>query len=80
MLQRGTAIVFTGVTMAIGVGTWIFAPLKFQADMGVLLVFMFLVNVLGAMLLLPALAYWLGLGGDVKTPVAAPRPTGAKAA
>ena len=62
MLQRGTAIVFTGVTMAVGVGTWLFAPLKFQADMGVLLVFMFLVNVLGAMLLLPALAYWLNLG------------------
>ncbi len=62
MLERGTAIVFTGVTMAVGVGTWLFAPLKFQADMGVLLVFMFLVNVVGAMLLLPALAYWLELG------------------
>lgn len=61
MVQRGTAVVFTGVTMAVGVGTWVFAPLKFQADMGVLLVFMFLVNVIGAMLLLPALAYWLGL-------------------
>ena len=62
MLERGTAIVFTGVTMAVGVGTWLFAPLKFQADMGVLLVFMFLVNVVGAMLLLPALAYWMDLG------------------
>lgn len=67
MLQRGTAIVFTGVTMAIGVGTWVFAPLKFQADMGILLVFMFLVNVVGAMLLLPSLAYWLRLGPDSPT-------------
>lgn len=66
MVQRGTAVVFTGVTMAVGVGTWLFAPLKFQADMGVLLVFMFLVNVIGAMLLLPALAYFLQLGPSSK--------------
>jgi predicted RND superfamily exporter protein len=55
----GNGVVFTGVTLAIGVGTWIFAPLKFQADMGILLTFMFLVNMLGAILLLPALACWL---------------------
>jgi len=52
----GNGVVFTGVTLAIGVATWIFSPLKFQADMGILLTFMFLVNMLGAMLLLPALA------------------------
>ncbi len=55
----GTGVVFTGITLAVGVGTWIFAPLKFQADMGILLTFMFLVNMLGAILLLPALASWL---------------------
>jgi predicted RND superfamily exporter protein len=55
----GTGVVFTGVTLAIGVATWIFSPLQFQADMGVLLTFMFLVNMLGAILLLPALAAWL---------------------
>ena len=54
--QRGTSIAFTAVTMAVGVGTWAFSPLKFQADMGILLGFMFLVNMLGALLLLPALA------------------------
>ena len=48
--------------MSIGVCTWAFAPLKFQADMGVLLSFMFLVNVLGAIFLLPALAAWFNLG------------------
>ncbi len=58
MCQRGTAAVFTAVTMSIGVCTWAFAPLKFQADMGVLLAFMFLVNVFGAIFLLPALAAW----------------------
>jgi len=62
MCQRGTAAVFTAVTMSLGVCTWVFAPLKFQADMGVLLAFMFLVNVLGAIFLLPALAAWFNLG------------------
>jgi predicted RND superfamily exporter protein len=57
--QRGTAAVFTAVTMSVGVGTWAFSDLKFQADMGILLAFMFLVNMLGAVLLLPALAAYL---------------------
>ncbi len=67
MRQRGTAAVFTAITMAVGVGTWAFAALKFQADMGVLLAFMFLVNVFGAIFLLPAMAYWLNVGGKRKT-------------
>jgi len=57
--QRGTASVFTAVTMTLSIATWAFSTLKFQADMGVLLAFMFLVNLLGAVLLLPALAAWL---------------------
>lgn len=57
--SRGTASVFTAVTMALCVGSWLFSPLKFQADMGVLLAFMFLVNVVGAIALMPALAGWL---------------------
>jgi predicted RND superfamily exporter protein len=60
--QRGTAAVFTAFTMSIGVGTWVFSALKFQADMGILLAFMFLVNVLGAIFLLPAMACWLNVG------------------
>jgi predicted RND superfamily exporter protein len=55
----GASIIFTGVTLAIGVMTWVFSPLKFQADIGVMLTFMFLVNMLGAIILLPALAAWL---------------------
>ncbi|MGB5295392.1 MAG: MMPL family transporter, partial [Thermoanaerobaculia bacterium] len=55
----GSGVIFTGFTLAMGVATWIFSPLKFQADMGILLTFMFLVNMLGAILLLPALAHWL---------------------
>ncbi len=54
--QRGTASLFTAVTMTVSVATWYFSALKFQADMGILLAFMFLVNVFGAILLAPALA------------------------
>ena len=62
----GASIIFTGVTLAIGVATWVFSPLKFQADIGIMLTFMFLVNMLGAIVLLPALAAWL-----VRRPVTA---------
>lgn len=54
--QRGTAVMFTATTMAVGVGTWIFSALKFQADMGLVMALMFVINMLGALLLLPALA------------------------
>jgi len=37
----------------------VFSPLKFQADIGIMLTFMFLVNMLAAIVLLPALAAWL---------------------
>jgi len=49
----------TGITLAIAVVTWAFSPIKLQADMGILLAFMFLVNMLGALILLPALAHFL---------------------
>lgn len=55
----GMAVAFTGITLAIGVGTWIFSPIKFQADMGLMLTFMFLWNMLGALTLLPALAHYV---------------------
>jgi predicted RND superfamily exporter protein len=56
MLEVGVATIFTAITLAIGVATWSFSALKFQADMGKLLAFMFLVNLLMAMTALPALA------------------------
>ena len=55
----GTSIFVTGVTLAVGVATWVFSPLKFQADVGLMLTFMFFVNMLAAILLLPALSAWL---------------------
>lgn len=57
LMSSGSAVAFTGLTLAIGVGTWIFSPIKFQADMGLMLTFMFFWNMLGALLLLPALAW-----------------------
>ncbi len=57
--RTGSAVVFTGVTLALGVSTWIFSSLQFQADMGILLTFMFLLNMLGAIFLLPAIARWI---------------------
>jgi uncharacterized protein len=58
MKVTGASIIFTGITLALGVVTWVFSPLKFQADIGVMLTFMFFVNMLGAIILLPALAAW----------------------
>ena len=52
-------VTLTGVTLAIGVVTWVASPIKFQADMGLLLAFMFLWNMLGALVLVPALAHFL---------------------
>ena len=65
----GTAVAFTGVTLAIGVATWIYSPIKFQADMGLMLTFMFFWNMIGALVLLPALACLLGLGKQDKQPI-----------
>ena len=78
--STGTAVAFTGVTLAIGVGTWIFSPIKFQADMGVLLTFMFFWNMIGALLLLPALAWVLRVGsGAPDASTEAVEPAGAQA-
>ncbi len=61
---NGNAVMVTGITLAVGVAFWFFSPIKFQADMGILLTFMFLWNMLGALLLIPALAYFLNIGSE----------------
>ncbi|MDN4546354.1 MMPL family transporter [Pseudomonas sp. C32] len=55
----GKVVGLVGVTLAIGVVTWVFSPIKFQADMGILLSFMFIWNMLGALILVPALSHFL---------------------
>ncbi len=64
MKQTGKPVIFTAFTLAIGVGTWIFSALQFQADMGKLLAFMFFLNMIGAVVLMPALARWLLRPGE----------------
>jgi predicted RND superfamily exporter protein len=55
----GKAVIFTGFTLAAGVGTWLFSELQFQRDMGFLLAFIFLANMVAAITLIPALVRWL---------------------
>jgi predicted RND superfamily exporter protein len=64
----GKIVALIGFTMAAGVVTWVWSPIKFQADMGILLTFMFLWNMIGALLLIPALSHFLlrGVGQRIK--------------
>lgn len=55
----GKVVALVGITLAAGVVTWAFSPIKFQADMGILLTFMFIWNMLGALILIPALSHFL---------------------
>jgi len=59
LLFTGRVVVLTGVTLGVAVATWALSPIKFQADMGILLAFMFVWNMLGALILLPALGHFL---------------------
>jgi predicted RND superfamily exporter protein len=68
LVFTGKIVMLTGMTLAAAVATWMFSDIKFQADMGVLLVFMFMLNMIGALVLLPALASFL-LRDSVKAPV-----------
>jgi predicted RND superfamily exporter protein len=55
----GKVVALVGVTLGVGVITWAWSPIKFQADMGILLTFMFIWNMLGALILVPALSHFL---------------------
>jgi predicted RND superfamily exporter protein len=55
----GRVVGLVGITLAAGVVCWVWSPIKFQADMGILLTFMFLWNMLGALILIPALSHFL---------------------
>lgn len=72
LTETGMATIFTALTLSVGVATWVFSPLKFQADMGLLLAFMFMLNMVMAITLLPALAVlidlWIPRRGPVRRP------------
>ena len=67
LLATGKVVMLIGVTLACAVSTWVFSPIKFQADMGVMLAFMFLWNMLATLILMPALASFL-LSNEAKEP------------
>ena len=59
--ETGRAVIVTGATLSISVATWAFSPLRYQADLGIMLTVMFLFSMLGAIIVSPALArflYW----------------------
>ncbi|MNG24407.1 hypothetical protein D3C84_1091290 [compost metagenome] len=70
-MSTGKVVLLVGVTLTAAVATWIWSPIKFQADMGLLLAFMFLGNMLGALIIVPALACFL-----LKPKVVAPKSSG----
>jgi predicted RND superfamily exporter protein len=53
--SNGRAIIMIATTLTIGLIIWIFSPLKFQAEMGALLAILLFLNMLGALLLVPAM-------------------------
>jgi predicted RND superfamily exporter protein len=75
----GKVVALVGITLAAGVITWAWSPIKFQADMGILLTFMFVWNMIGALVLIPALSYFLLPTDVVVNPAAARREPAAKA-
>jgi len=72
LFEVGNATIFTAITLSVGVATWSFSELKFQADMGLLLTFMFMINMIMAMTLLPALAVMIDVLVPRRGPVRAP--------
>jgi predicted RND superfamily exporter protein len=68
----GRVVGLVGITLAAGVVVWAWSPIKFQADMGLLLTFMFLWNMLGALVLIPALSHFLLRGQAAPAPAEAP--------
>jgi predicted RND superfamily exporter protein len=51
----GRIIIFTASTLAVGVIFWQFSALKFQAEMGLLILLLMLFNMTGALIFLPSL-------------------------
>ena len=69
----GKVVALVGVTLAAGVVCWVASPIKFQADMGILLTFMFLWNMIGALVLIPALSHFLLQTAPTAMPAASGR-------
>ena len=53
----GKALIFTALTILFSLIFWYFSPIRFQAEVGLLLVIIFSVNLLGALIIVPSLAF-----------------------
>ena len=54
LLTTGRAIFFTGTTLVASVALWIFFPMRFQAEMALLLSLILIFHVIGALIFIPA--------------------------
>jgi len=55
MSTSGKAVFFTGLSLTIGIATWMFSPILMQARLGALLSFLILFNVIGTLIVLPSM-------------------------
>ncbi len=51
----GKAIIFTGTTLVVSVMFWLFFPLKFEAEMALLLMLLMVFHAIGALVFIPAM-------------------------
>jgi hypothetical protein len=55
LMTTGKAIMFTGTTLTAAVIFWLFFPMKFQAEMALLLTLLLFFHIVGALVFIPAL-------------------------
>ena len=55
LITTGKVIMFTALTLGLGVGFWIFATMKFSAEMGLLILLLMIFNMTSALVLVPSL-------------------------
>jgi hypothetical protein len=55
MSTSGKAVFFTGLSLTLGIATWMFSPILMQARLGALLSFLILFNVIGTLMVLPSM-------------------------
>lgn len=58
LLHAGKAVFFTAMSLALGVAMLLFSEIRFQAILGGMLMVVLVANMLGALVLLPALLSW----------------------
>ena len=55
MSTSGKAVFFTGVTLTVGIATWMFSPILMQVRLGALLGFFIFFNAIGTLIVLPSM-------------------------